>query len=119
MRFVIAATLVLLAACKKPEPPAPAAPPADPVRGKLLIEQFNCTACHVIPGVEGSRGMIGPALDHVASKPTIAEKHQNNPQTMAKWIQNPQSFDPANTMPALGINDADARDIAAYLFTLK
>ncbi len=111
-------SLVLLAAaCKQPE--APAAVRGDPSRGKVLVEQLTCPACHVIPGIEGARGMIGPSLEHIGTRPTIADKHENTPATLAKWIQNPQSFDPAYTMPALGINDTDARDITAYLFTLK
>jgi cytochrome c len=107
------ASILLFAACKQREVSG------DPDRGRQLVEQYSCPACHVIPGVEGPRGMIGPPLDHIATRPRIAEKIENTPATMAKWIQNPQSFDPANTMPALGINDADARDITAYLFTLK
>ena len=116
MRRFAAILLLLVACARKETPPAPA---GDAARGKTLIEQYNCTACHIIPGIEGSRGMIGPSLAHVGTRAMIAEKHQNTPETMAKWIQNPQSFDPGNTMPALGIGEADARDIAAYLATLK
>lgn len=122
MKVLVLAMIILAVACKRqeaPQPPPPSAAPGDAARGRLLIDQFSCSACHVIPGIQGARGMIGPSLEHIGSQTTIAAKHENTPATMAKWIQNPQSFDPANTMPALGINDADARDIAAYLFTLK
>ena len=38
---------------------------------------------------------------------------------MIKWIQHPQSIDPKNAMPDLGVTDQDARDIAAFLYTLR
>jgi cytochrome c1 len=38
---------------------------------------------------------------------------------MMKWIQRPQEVDPKNAMPNMGVTDQDARDIAAYLYTLR
>ena len=38
---------------------------------------------------------------------------------MVKWIQHPQAVDPKNVMPELGITDQEARDISAYLYTLR
>ena len=117
-------TLILLLLCafackREHHSPAKAQPLGNPARGRLLIEHFSCTACHVIPGIEGPRGMIGPSLQSIGTRTHIGGKVENTPATMARWIQNPQAFDPGNPMPALGINDADARDIAEYLFTLK
>jgi cytochrome c2 len=91
----------------------------NPDRGQLLITQYGCTACHSIPGIEGPKGAIGPPLDRMALRTFIAGKVQNTPQNMITWLQNPQAFDPANAMPNLGVKPEDARDIAAYLFTLK
>jgi cytochrome c len=106
---------LLLAACKR----EPAVPPGDPARGKAAIDKYGCTTCHVIPGIPGPRGAAGPSLDHIASRPLLAGKFRNDPATMTRWLQNPQAMDPANSMPALGITPQDARDIAAYLYTLK
>ena len=44
---------------------------------------------------------------------------QNTPDNMIRWIQNPQGVDDKTAMPNLGVTDADARDIASYLYTLK
>ena len=88
-------------------------------RGKVLITQYGCPACHAIPGIEGPKGAIGPPLDRLASRTFIAGKVQNTPQNIITWLQNPQAFDPANAMPNLGVKPEDARDITAYLFTLK
>ena len=71
------------------------------------------------PGHRGTEGAIGPPLDRLASRTFIAGKVQNTPQNMITWLQNPQAFDPANAMPNLGVKPEDARDITAYLFTLK
>jgi cytochrome c1 len=38
---------------------------------------------------------------------------------MRRWIQHPQQVAPGNGMPDLGISDIQARDISAYLYTLR
>ncbi|HYS55258.1 MAG TPA: c-type cytochrome [Thermoanaerobaculia bacterium] len=91
----------------------------DPARGKEAIARYGCNSCHNIPGVPGPKGMVGPTLEHMASRSVIAGKLPNNPQTMIDWLQNPTKFDPQSTMPNLGVTPADSRDISAYLYTLK
>jgi cytochrome c1 len=34
---------------------------------------------------------------------------------MVQWIKNPQAFDPATLMPNLGVSDAEAIALVAYL----
>ena len=87
--------------------------------GRQLIDKYGCAACHVIPKVEGPKGMVGPPLEHVASRQIIGGKLTNTPQNMMAWLQNPQMVDPNNSMPNLGVTPADARDITAFLETLK
>jgi cytochrome c1 len=36
-----------------------------------------------------------------------------------RWIREPRSVDPKTAMPDLGVTQADTKDIAAYLLTLK
>ena len=91
----------------------------DPARGKAAIDRYGCNACHNIPGIPGPKGMVGPSLEHMASRASIGGKLANNPETMIKWLQNPPAFDPQSAMPNLGITEADSRDITAYLYTLK
>jgi cytochrome c1 len=38
---------------------------------------------------------------------------------MIAWIRTPQSFEPGTVMPNMDVGERDARDIAAYLFTLR
>ncbi len=43
---------------------------------------------------------------------------RNTPDNLVRWIRDPQKIVPGNAMPALGIDNRDARDIAAYLYTI-
>ena len=88
-------------------------------RGHELITQYGCPSCHTIPGVKGPKGAVGPPLDKMAVRTLIGGKVQNTPQNMIAWLQNPQAFDPGSGMPNLNVKPDDARDITAYLFTLR
>ena len=63
--------------------------------------------------------MVGPPLTQIAIRQYLGGHLQNTPQNMVRWIQHPQQIDPKNAMPELGVTDADAKDIVAYLYTLK
>ena len=120
--MTIVCCVLLLASCEKRYEKAEVVQETlggNAEHGKQLIRQYGCQACHTIPGVEGPKGVVGPPLDRMASRSYIAGKIANNPQNMMAWIQNPQSMDPGNAMPALGVTPPDARDITAYLFTLR
>jgi len=88
-------------------------------RGQQLITQYGCPSCHTIPGVKGPKGAVGPPLENMAVRPLIGGKVENTPQNMIAWLQNPQAFDPGSSMPNLNVKPGDARDITAYLFTLR
>jgi cytochrome c2 len=55
----------------------------------------------------------------MASRQYIAGLLRNTPENMVHWLRFPQKVVPGNAMPNLGISDRDARNIAAYLATLK
>jgi cytochrome c len=90
-----------------------------PANGKVAISRYGCSTCHTIPGINGANGMVGPPLAQVASRVYLAGRLQNTPDNMILWIQNPRGVDDKTAMPNLGVTDADARDIASYLYTLK
>ena len=101
-----------------PQQPAPAADPRIE-QGKAAIVQYGCNVCHVIPGIEGG-GSLAPSLAGIGSRPTISEAAvQNTPRNLAQFIQEPASMNPQSSMPPIGVNDAEAEAIAAYLMTLK
>jgi cytochrome c len=91
----------------------------DAERGRVALDGFGCGACHVIPGVHGARGMVGPPLTMFARRAYIAGQLANQPDNLIRWLQNPQAVEPGTAMPNLGVVPAVARDMAAYLYTLR
>lgn len=92
----------------------------NPQQGQQAITRYGCGACHVIPGVQGANGQVGPSLAGIGGRRTLAAgTMENTPANMVKWIQDPQEIKPGSQMPDLNVTDSDARDIAAYLYTLK
>ena len=49
----------------------------------------------------------------------LAGRVPNTPDNITKWIQHPHAIDDKTAMPETGVTDQDARDIAAYLYTLR
>jgi cytochrome c len=91
----------------------------NPAAGRAKIEYYGCGACHTIPGIEGADALVGPELTHFASRVYVAGVLPNSPDNVMRWIQNPQQVDRLTAMPNLNVSEADARDIAGYLYTLK
>lgn len=91
----------------------------DPERGKGTIKKYGCHACHSIPGVPGADAQVGPPLDRIASRVYLAGRIENTPENLMKWIRTPQDVQPGTAMPNMGVSENDARDIAAFLYTLR
>jgi cytochrome c2 len=87
--------------------------------GKQLIRSYGCGACHMIPGVEAARGLVGPPLLFLAERTMIAGELPNTPANLTHWIQHPREVEPKTAMPELGVTEDEAYDIAAYLYTLR
>jgi cytochrome c2 len=87
--------------------------------GAAHIAAFGCGGCHRIPGIPGADGLVGPPLDMMARRVYVAGLLRNTPDNMVRWITDPQSIVPGNAMPNMGITAAQARDITAYLYTLR
>jgi cytochrome c2 len=99
--------------------PAWVVPGGSAQRGAQRITRFGCAACHRIPGVKNASGNVGPPLDRIADRTYIAGMLRNTPANLVRWIREPQAVVPGNAMPNMGVSEADARDIAAYLYTLR
>jgi cytochrome c2 len=87
--------------------------------GKAAIARYNCGACHRIPGISGAAGAAGPALNGIAVRAQIAGILVNNPDNLARWLEHPQQILPGNGMPDQGVTAREARDMAAYLYTVR
>ena len=86
-------------------------------RGKELVETIGCKGCHVVgedTRMRDARQLsfdIAPELTRVGSK--------IDPDWTFEWVRNPRHFRPETRMPSLRLTDQEARDVVAYLITLK
>jgi cytochrome c len=115
VRLTVAALSLVLAACGGDRSRLD----GDPERGRLLLRQFGCGACHRISGVADAQGNVGPPLDGVRSRVYLAGVLPNSPENMTRWIRAPRAFEPQTAMPNLGVGEEHARDMVAYLHTLR
>jgi cytochrome c1 len=91
----------------------------SPENGAMAITQSGCGSCHAIPGIADADGMVGPPLSHFQRRTIIAGLLPNTPDNLVHWIRHPQSVVPGNAMPDTGLSEEQARDVAAYLYTLR
>jgi cytochrome c1 len=90
----------------------------DAARGRAEIVERGCPACHDIPGIRAPGGRVGPPLRGFATRSFIAGELPNNPENLIRWISDPQAVNPHTAMPTLGLTQEEARDVAAFLYTL-
>jgi cytochrome c2 len=90
-----------------------------PDAGREAIRRYGCGSCHHIKGVPGAEANVGPPLDNIASRVYLAGNLTNEPAHMIAWIRDPQHLHAPTAMPNSGVTARDAKDIAAYLYTLK
>ena len=80
-------------------------------RGKeLFYAKFGCQSCH-IADYKNDKGYVGPALAGVGNRLT--------PGWMYKWLKDPNVLRPGTLMPNFNLKDDEARDLTAFLTTLK
>ena len=135
---------VFVVAGTAPPPNAPVAPPAaaslapigpllakaDAAKGQGLTKV--CQVCHSFD--KGGPNKIGPNLWDLVGEPIgqgrggfsfsdALEKHKGekwDPDTLNKWLNNPQNFAPGTKMSFAGFPDAQTRaDVIKYLESLK
>jgi cytochrome c1 len=69
--------------------------------------------------VAEAKGRAGPPLNGVAKRVYLGGVLPTTPANMAAFIRKPQALEPHTTMPDLGVTEAHARDMVAYLWTLE
>jgi cytochrome c len=119
MRVAIAVAILLTACHSQDDDTARQLTGGEPERGRAAIRRYGCGSCHEVPGVDGARGMVGPPLTNVGDRLYLAGQLPNTPENMKRWISDPQGVEKGTAMPDMNVNDGDARDIAAYLYTLR
>lgn len=117
-RSCVALGIAMLAACTA-EPDIPLVAGGDAEQGRAAVREFDCAACHSIPGVAGARTFVGPPLDDWRRNVYIAGRFPNEPDALVRWLMDPPALAPETAMPRLGLDESQARDIAAYLYSLE
>jgi cytochrome c1 len=74
----------------------------------LFREKYGCQSCHI---VGGSGGYVGPPLDKTGDR--------LQPGWIYRWLLNPQKYKPETLEPRSGMSEAEAKDVTAYLISLK
>lgn len=78
--------------------------------GQALFQKHDCSACHQISGIGGT---AGPDLTHIGSERPDMEWH-------VRHLRDPESVVPGSAMPDFShLDDAELRELAEYLTTLK
>lgn len=111
--------LLFLPACSRPPVVESALAGGDPEAGRLKIKEYGCAACHTIPGIPGATTVVGPPLTGIGSRNYLGGTLPNTPENRVRWILDPAAHNPRTVMPKLVTDEQDARDIAAYLATLR
>lgn len=115
--FALLLLMPVLPGCKAPPTAAQAMPAADPERGRLAMARAGCGACHAITGV-WPRGQVASGLSGLADQTLIAGRVPNRPDLLAAFLRNAPAYAPDAGMPAMNLSPSEARDAAAYLYSL-
>jgi mono/diheme cytochrome c family protein len=91
-------------------PPATNSPAVVEHGRQLFYSKYACQSCH-IADAKTDKGYIGPTLTQVGSRLT--------PAWIYAWMKNPQMLRPGTIEPNQNLSDEDARDLTAFLMTLK
>src|SRR5690606_18814216 len=72
-------------------------------RGRMALQQYNCSSCHDIAGVTAATNHVGPPITHITRRSFIAGLLPMTDENLAYWIRFPDKVDPKTTMPDLGV----------------
>ncbi len=99
------------------------------LRGKYIFycKAFGnnaCISCHSIYGSDyggtQAQAITGPNLTHFGSRDLIAGGVlPNTPESLEKWLTDPQGVKPGNDMPNMGLTPDEVKALVAYLESLK
>ena len=116
----LSAAVVALAAASVFAVAAPERAPGDPVRGKTLYQV--CMGCHSLdendvgPRHRGVVGRVAGTVPDYAYSPALKNSHIVwGPDTLDRWLTNPQALVPGAKMFFAMPSAQDRADVIAYL----
>jgi cytochrome c2 len=107
----------LLAGCDKQPPSSEPITGGNPRVGQQLIARYGCGACHEIKGIAHADSKVGPSLKEIRDSSYVGGVVPNSAANLEQWIVHPRALSPKTAMPELGVTQAEARDMAAYLYS--
>jgi cytochrome c2 len=119
MKFHVLAVLALalVTGCSKTPPSSEPLTGGNPRTGQQLIARYGCAACHQIKGIAHADSKVGPSLKEIRDSSYVGGVLPNSADNLMKWIMHPRTVSPDTAMPELGVTQAEARDMAAYLYS--
>jgi len=105
-------------------PPAMGYTSSEVTAGAKLFTYYSCQSCHYVQGVNGASPQptvdYAPPLTHVGSRSIIAAGAISNTAAhMEQWLMNPDTIKPGVHMPNFQLSETQARDLSAYLESLR
>lgn len=98
----------------------------DAGRGKQLVENVGCLACHLAQEtVTDDKGVSRVAhrddfpVERNFGFNLVGLGTKTHPGWIYNWIKNPKNYYASAPMPSLRLSDGEAADITAYLVTLQ
>jgi len=87
--------------------------------GRSFVVAQTCLNCHEIRGTSAAAS-AGPDLTHVASRRQLgAGVMENTPETLERWLANPEAYKPGCKMPNFTMNHEQLQQVTAYLESLR
>lgn len=87
--------------------------------GRRVFDQYSCVNCHAVAGV-ATNATAAPDLTHVAARETLGGcVITNTPESLARWLRNPQGLKPGCLMPNFGLTEDQVRQLVAFFEAKK
>jgi cytochrome c oxidase subunit 2 len=87
--------------------------------GKAAFLAESCINCHRVRGTVAN-GSYAPDLTHLMARETLAAGMiKNTPETLHRWVHDPQDVKPGCMMPAFKLDEKQLDLVVEYLQTLK
>jgi len=77
------------------------------VRGRALVADRNCAACHELPGFSPVADVRAPRLDGLARKVS--------PAWLRAWLKGPRAYLPRSRMGDFRLSDSDVEALSSFL----
>jgi cytochrome c2 len=93
------------------------AEPAQVAHGKELLSERGCVGCHQVTGAGlASPPKNQPVMRTLGLAPDLRfARERAEPAALVRWLLDPAKVKHDAAMPKLGLSEADARDLAAFL----